>query len=223
MNIRELVSEFETADRELSQLLSARSEPSTNAVTGLDGKLERAFEHVVNARLDDSGAVLERIRFLISQFKKVSEDRGIAKNLGDKVIDDVKLLLTLKDQNSDNLTGIPDGEIDHPEAIIETSYTSKAVKLFSDDEILELCAQAQKFNQRNKITGALSYDQHTGSVFQILEGPAQTVQNLMDSIKNDIRHKDIKVRFLGQISNRNYDRWSMFLIPRSEMSPQAAN
>ena len=99
--------------------------------------------------------------------------------------------------------------------IIEISYTIKATKAFTDEEIRQIGMEAQKSNERNEITGALCYDKFSGSIFQILEGPAQSIRKLMDSIQNDSRHKDIKVRFKGEITSRSYDRWSMFLVPVS--------
>lgn len=58
---------------------------------------------------------------------------------------------------------------------------------------------------------------------QILEGPAQAIEELMDSIHRDIRHSDVTVVRELPIAERSFAGWSMaYSGPSSYISSQIA-
>ena len=68
-------------------------------------------------------------------------------------------------------------------------------------------AQAQERNASLNVTGALIY---TGAFFaQLLEGEESHVRQLMDSIRRDPRHKDLRVAHAANRPCRALERWSL--------------
>lgn len=86
-------------------------------------------------------------------------------------------------------------------------YVSSATVIMSEDKLLQLLEDAQKNNTEKNITGMLLYK--GGNFMQILEGEKNTVLDLFDAIKQDIRHKDALTILTGEIAQRNFDNWSM--------------
>jgi hypothetical protein len=82
-------------------------------------------------------------------------------------------------------------------------YQSRATASFSDAELQRLVASAQTRNRREGITGLLIHDQ--GRFLQWLEGPAEGLARVWQSIRDDSRHTAITllgettapVRFFG--------------------------
>jgi hypothetical protein len=96
------------------------------------------------------------------------------------------------------------------------AYASKALRIFSDEDLDELSAQASKKNSELRVTGYLNYK--NGTFFQYLEGRESAVRQLMDVIAADSRHRVLNIVELGDIGGRRFRDWSMRFITPYEMS-----
>lgn len=81
------------------------------------------------------------------------------------------------------------------------------------DRLLE---KARTNNEAQNVTGMLCFD---GEHFvQILEGDIENVERLYNQICQDTRHDNIKQIYSGEITERNFNDWSMgyqFISPMS--------
>ena len=91
--------------------------------------------------------------------------------------------------------------------LIELAYTSRTSTLPSSTELLKILEEARGFNTLNNITGLLLYK--NGSFFQVLEGPAETVEFLYQKIKRDLRHDKVKTLYQQPLAKRNFSDWAM--------------
>lgn len=91
--------------------------------------------------------------------------------------------------------------------MINLVYVSSAVKLFSDEELLELLRRSRENNEKLRITGLLLY--HDGNFMQLLEGPEEPVMALYKTIRNDPRHKDVTTLIVAPIEERHFADWAM--------------
>jgi methanogenic corrinoid protein MtbC1 len=73
----------------------------------------------------------------------------------------------------------------------------------------DLTLTAQVRNEREGITGLLLYDE--GRFFQWLEGSAESLKRLMDSIRRDSRHVDVQVLRDCPTPSRRFTGWSLKL------------
>ena len=89
-------------------------------------------------------------------------------------------------------------------------YTSESSTPMQMDELEELLEHARGSNAKRGITGALVYVD--GVFLQILEGDAETVQNLMAKISRDVRHETVTVLKKGEISSTTFRDWSMAYV-----------
>lgn len=101
-----------------------------------------------------------------------------------------------------------------PKDLVHLSYCSQAQLPF-DQADLDLILQAsQRNNQRDDITGLLTY---SGEVFvQFLEGPPESIHRLMDRLQGDPRHRDIIILSEGSDHERIFPSWDMELVTRQE-------
>jgi hypothetical protein len=86
----------------------------------------------------------------------------------------------------------------------------------------DVLAVSRQNNARDGITGALLF---SANVFaQVLEGPADVVQEAFERIQCDERHSDIVVLQCGPISTRDFPNWAMAYAREEGMgqSPTAA-
>ncbi len=86
-------------------------------------------------------------------------------------------------------------------------YLSAATWLYSQSEMLDILTTSRKNNTALDVTGLLIY--HEGSIFQILEGDEEVIQNLFDKISGDKRHKRIIKIQDESLAARNFREWSM--------------
>ncbi len=96
-------------------------------------------------------------------------------------------------------------------------YRSRSVAPLSDDELDALMRKAQARNRHEGLTGLLIYDQ--GNFFQWLEGPAEGLARVWESIQRDPRHAERQVLRTQSIPKRFFSGWDMRLALR----PQACN
>jgi hypothetical protein len=88
-------------------------------------------------------------------------------------------------------------------------YRSTAVKSFSPPELQDLTDASQRRNGRENITGLLLYNDDR--FFQWLEGPPDSVGRVMESIRNDRRHKDVEVLDSQSLPARRFADWHLKL------------
>lgn len=85
------------------------------------------------------------------------------------------------------------------ESRLDQSDASAAIK--------QIVADAQIRNAELALTGALLF---TGTYFaQILEGPRESVEQIMAAIRNDTRHENIVVVDHSAIEKRRFPDWKM--------------
>jgi hypothetical protein len=93
-------------------------------------------------------------------------------------------------------------------------YRSRAVHPLSSLDLYKLTLAAQSRNRAESITGLVLYDKD--SFFQWLEGPAESLERIMRSIRNDSRHTDIEVLDSRSVDARVFADWSMKLAATDE-------
>jgi hypothetical protein len=87
-------------------------------------------------------------------------------------------------------------------------YVSRFAKPLSREEIEALVVQAARKNKKYDITGILMTS--GGMFFQIIEGPAESIDKLYSEIVADKRHTDVLL--LGvedRVKGRLFPDWSM--------------
>ncbi|RBP51170.1 BLUF domain-containing protein [Arenicella xantha] len=80
-----------------------------------------------------------------------------------------------------------------------------------EPDIIEILAQSRVNNQSAQIGGVLYYAD--GYFFQCLEGDESMVLNLVEKIRQDDRHRDLKISFCKKIRRRYFKAWSMKYVP----------
>ena len=98
-------------------------------------------------------------------------------------------------------------------------YASSAVKLFTEEEILELLEKSQQNNEKSGITGMLLY--HDGNFIQVIEGPNEAVVELYNTIKKDRRHHHVTLLGQDPIPERQFANWTMGFRNLKKLSPEA--
>ena len=91
--------------------------------------------------------------------------------------------------------------------LITLAFFSEATQDFELMGLMRLLLQSYLNNQKNRITGMLFYDGQGFS--QIMEGPAQAIDERWQYILTDYRHKKIHLMGRRMISKRQYSTWSM--------------
>ncbi len=92
------------------------------------------------------------------------------------------------------------------------TYRSHAVGPMSELELQRLLRSAQTRNRQEGITGLLIYD--NGRFFQWLEGPAEGVAKVWESLKHDRRHTAIEIMSNEPTPVRCFADWDMKLCKR---------
>ena len=88
-------------------------------------------------------------------------------------------------------------------------YASKANEIYQD-ELERILDQARQNNVANDITGVLVF---VDNIFlQVLEGEQQKVLALLDAIKNDKRHTDVKLIGQAKVEKRSFEDWAMAYV-----------
>ena len=88
-------------------------------------------------------------------------------------------------------------------------YRSRAVAHLDPPALQMLAAVSQARNSREHITGLMLFDD--SRFYQWLEGPPDSVERVMSSIRNDRRHTDIEVLSVEPSEARRFGDWSMKL------------
>lgn len=97
--------------------------------------------------------------------------------------------------------------------LIRVTYASRATfKPFEsvgevDSTIQHILHQARTNNQKNNLVGALYYGH--GCFFQCLEGGKADIDRLLQTLKADPRHKELKILSTQPIKKRIFSDWEM--------------
>lgn len=94
-----------------------------------------------------------------------------------------------------------------PESVLQIVYVSTADHPMDSAELDALLVQARDFNRSHAITGMLLY--MGGNFCQGLEGPEGEIEILMERIRNDPRHKEIRELLRAHTEEREFGAWSM--------------
>ncbi len=91
--------------------------------------------------------------------------------------------------------------------MIQLIYASAATKPFAVDDLKALLSKARARNTLYKVSGMLLY--HSGSFLQVLEGPDQSVDLILNSVFKDARHNNTRTLSRTTIQSREFPNWSM--------------
>ncbi len=86
-------------------------------------------------------------------------------------------------------------------------YVSTAVEPMSKRDLMELLHTSRVNNKSNRVTGMLLYK--NDFFIQVIEGDETRVTELMATIKNDTRHKNIDILREEYIQSREFPDWTM--------------
>ncbi len=86
-------------------------------------------------------------------------------------------------------------------------YISTAASNNDETAVQKIAEQAEAANKAKDITGLLLFN--GVNFWQIIEGPTEAVDNLMEKINSDRRHAGIIVRFSETSSGRWFEKWSL--------------
>jgi hypothetical protein len=89
----------------------------------------------------------------------------------------------------------------------QLAYVSTAVKLMTDDELIDILKVARRRNAEHDVTGVLLYSD--GTFIQVLEGEPDSVDQIFESITNDKRHKNIIKLVDGSLDKKYFPDWNM--------------
>jgi hypothetical protein len=92
-------------------------------------------------------------------------------------------------------------------SLIHCVYCSAATRPFAAADLEQLLLLARQNNARLGVTGMLLYAE--GSFFQVLEGPAETVDAIYSKIELDTRHSKMTKIIQEPIRQRVFDEWTM--------------
>ncbi len=91
--------------------------------------------------------------------------------------------------------------------MIQVSYVSRSKDPMSPADLLALLDQCRTNNRRRDVTGLLLYG--NGTFLQTLEGEADVIDSLLESIFSDERHAEVQMLSRKEISERRHSEWSM--------------
>lgn len=99
------------------------------------------------------------------------------------------------------------------EPLTHCIYASAAAQPFDDLQLRRLLRHARAANERRGITGMLVHS--AGSFFQVLEGPAASVNTIYEIIAADPRHERITRIIDEPIPRRSFSAWTMGYAERT--------
>lgn len=91
--------------------------------------------------------------------------------------------------------------------LVQLTYSSVARHPFKREDLLGLLEQSRRSNKLSSITGMLLYSD--GSFFQVLEGEADAIEKLFNTISHDSRHEQVTVIIKETVATRSFADWTM--------------
>ncbi len=73
--------------------------------------------------------------------------------------------------------------------------------------VATILGESQRNNAQRDLTGALVA--HRGQFIQVIEGPEEAIDGLLERLGRDPRHRDIRVLDRVQVERRSFEAWSM--------------
>lgn len=98
--------------------------------------------------------------------------------------------------------------------MISIVYTSTASQPFRSSALEHLLTTCRRSNAERGVTGMLLY--RDGRFIQVLEGAADVVDHLLETIRRDRRHHDLRVLLRDAITERRFGDWTMGYRPLRE-------
>ncbi|MEM7744200.1 MAG: BLUF domain-containing protein [Pseudomonadota bacterium] len=94
---------------------------------------------------------------------------------------------------------------------ISISYVSRSLIGDAPDEVSQIAETAAAVNAEKGVTGVLYFNDMI--FFQVLEGAESTVTELIDKIRGDSRHADLKTVAEYFCASRTFPNWGMKMVP----------
>lgn len=91
--------------------------------------------------------------------------------------------------------------------LVSVLYTSTARVEFDEAMLADLLAASRSSNERLEVTGMLLY--RRGRFVQVLEGSSAAVDDVLNRIRADDRHSDVRVLIEEPLAQRVFADWSM--------------
>ena len=97
-------------------------------------------------------------------------------------------------------------------------YVSCVSALYQREALADILHQSRQNNAARGITGLLLYV--GGNFMQAIEGPEKETQTLIEQIREDPRHHDMRVIVEFPINKRSFPDWSMAFREGKELAPE---
>jgi signal transduction histidine kinase len=176
---------------------------------------ERFFRASTSAGIIGTGVGLNMVKAVLQQHDgdlRVSSKLGEGSTFTIRLPQSPEKLASKQDCSKDTEMGSRDPD----RQIWRTIYTSQAVESFNEEVLAALRNEASKKNGKFNITGALAY--MDGKFAQVLEGPRDVVERLIETICRDPRHQNIKIVRQEAARTRAYREWRMNRIMAEDHS-----
>lgn len=112
------------------------------------------------------------------------------------------------------MTDAPAHKPEEEERVLRMVYTSEATSDMSEDDLWHLLNHARDYNDANGVGGLLLYKNRR--FIQVVEGPPKKVAGLMKKIRQDSRHRNVKLMFEDSEGARLFKDWGMAFMPMKE-------
>ncbi len=101
-----------------------------------------------------------------------------------------------------------------------TFYVSDAVGSAATSllALAEILGESERNNRRDGLTSALM--RHDGQFLQVIEGRRSDIDRLMDRLRADPRHENLRLLSDQPVTARRFGAWPMIL---AELTPQASS
>ncbi|MEM1116767.1 MAG: BLUF domain-containing protein [Bacteroidota bacterium] len=91
--------------------------------------------------------------------------------------------------------------------LIQLVYASSAARPLNEDDLADILRASRRNNEAAGLTGVLLF---SGSNFmQVLEGPAERVDETFRRVERDPRHRGVMVMMRHEITERAFPDWAM--------------
>lgn len=91
--------------------------------------------------------------------------------------------------------------------LVRLTYASLVTEDFKQSDLKKIIQQSRENNLEKGITGYLLYDDKY--FLQSIEGSAEEVNKLYNTIVNDLRHNQVQLLGFEEIENREFTHWNM--------------
>jgi hypothetical protein len=100
-------------------------------------------------------------------------------------------------------------------AFRQVVYISQATGAFTASELNELVEVSRRNNKKHGITGAMLYVEN--AFIQVIEGEDTAIGQLLDKLRTDTRHRNIRILSDKLAQVRNFQNWSMGIVKAAEV------